>query len=62
MLNAFSALSNSGGGKLIAPYTILLAIWMCERKKFVYYCLLVSVTVFFIITMKMLYKEDRPVW
>ena len=61
-VTTFNLLSDSGGGKTIALYTILLSIFLNERKKYVYFTLLITLIVLIMNTMKMLYKENRPQW
>ena len=58
----FNLFSESGGGKSIALYTIMLTIWLKERKKMVYFTLLITTIILIMNTLKMLYKENRPQW
>ena len=58
----FNLLSDSGGGKTIALYTILLSIFLNQRKKYVYFTLLITFIILIMNSMKMLYKENRPQW
>ena len=58
-LNLFS---DSGGGRTIAFYTILLSIWLDERKKYVYFTSLITTIILIMGTTKMLYKQNRPQW
>ena len=60
--HAFNLLSDSGGGKTIALYTIMLSLWLDHRNKFVYYTFILSTIIVIMISMKMLYKGDRPQW
>ena len=56
----FNKFSDLGGGRTISLYTILLAIFLNERKKYVYFTLIISMIVLIMNVMKMLYKGNRP--
>ena len=61
-ITTFNLLSDSGGGTTLALYTIILSIWLNQRKKYVYFTLIISVIALMMNTMKMLYKGNRPQW
>jgi hypothetical protein len=59
-LQTFTFFSETGGGKTIALYTILLALFVESRKKYIYFTLLITMIILVMNSTKMLYKQNRP--
>ena len=56
MLNAFSRLSVSGGGKTLTALAILSNLSLNGRKRYVYYSFILSMSIVTMLVTKMLYK------
>jgi len=56
MLNAFNALSVSGGGKTLASLAVICNLSLNGRKRYVYYCFVCTMSLVAMLLTKMLYK------